>query len=73
MSTYYDFVCDKHKVKADLICICRNYPDRWSGLYEDDLPKIRAFLIAHADCNPKLVSEYSEEDECYEAFQEELK
>jgi hypothetical protein len=68
MSTYYDFVCDVHKERVDAVCVCRNCPDRWSGLYEDELPRIRKFLIAHADCNPRLVSEYDDAQYEYEVF-----
>lgn len=68
MSTYYDFVCDIHKQKSGCVCICRNFPDRRSGLDDDDLPQIRAFLTAHMDCKPRLVSEHSDEYEAYETF-----
>lgn len=70
MSTYYDFVCDKHRERTDRVCICRNFPYRWSGLYEDDLKTIRAFLIKHADCKPRLVSEHFDEQYEYAAFKE---
>lgn len=58
MSTWYYLVCDCHRVHSGILG-GRSFPARW-WMQPDDHGRLAAFLEAHHDCKPVLLSEHDD-------------
>lgn len=68
MSTYYSLCCDK--CKEEVSFVCRNFPDRWSFMFDETRRAIPEFVRRHEGCleHLRVISEHDDRYGDYTEF-----